>query len=55
MSAGTFECRDCEQHYCIACDGGEDSCPKCSTGPRCDDCAYDHEQEHNREAKREEA
>lgn len=37
-----YECIDCEQHYCAECDGGEDACPDCFTGPRCDDCATDH-------------
>lgn len=38
----TFQCIDCELHYCTDCDGGEDQCGMCSTGPRCDECAFDH-------------
>lgn len=43
----TYQCIDCELHYCLNCDdGGEDSCEKCHTGPRCNECAVDHAREH---------
>jgi len=45
----TFECIDCEQHYCIECAPGEDQCAECHTGPRCNDCAVEHGEEHEAE------
>lgn len=41
-----YQCVDCELHVCVDCEGGEDSCPSCHTGPRCDDCAVEHAQGH---------
>jgi hypothetical protein len=41
-----YLCVDCENHYCVDCDGGEDSCSACHTGPRCNDCTVEHEAEH---------
>lgn len=48
-----YECIDCQQHYCVDCDGGEDSCAVCHTGPRCSDCAAEHD-ELDQEASEEE-
>ena len=49
MATAIYECIDCEMNYCSNCDGGEDSCVTCSSGPRCDDCAVEHgEEEHKR-------
>lgn len=44
-----YECVDCQQNYCARCDGGEDSCKECRTGPFCPDCAYDHTKVHEDE------
>lgn len=49
-----YVCVDCDLSYCGSCESGEDSCPKCSTGPRCLDCAYDHEDEHKEQKDDEE-
>lgn len=38
-----YRCTSCEQQYCDSCEPGEDMCIVCGTGPRCDDCAYEHE------------
>ena len=47
-----YQCVECEQHYCTACDdGGEDSCPECHTGPRCNECAADHAESHESDAE----
>lgn len=55
MSMSTiFRCIGCEQHYCANCDGGEDSCARCGTGPRCDECAVEHEEEHEEEEEEDE-
>jgi len=41
----TYECVTCVQHYCVNCDGGQDACEDCHTGPRCNDCAVEHKYE----------
>jgi hypothetical protein len=48
---GVYQCIDCELYVCAHCSGGQDSCPTCNTGPRCDECAADHEAEHKEEAE----
>jgi len=40
-----YRCIGCDLHYCVDCDGGQDSCEKCHTGPWCDDCAAEHTHE----------
>lgn len=52
MSA-IYRCVLCELHYCADCDGGQDTCglDGCSLGPLCDDCAEEHEAEHEEEER----
>jgi len=44
---GVYRCTDCELSYCDNCEGGQDSCYLCHTGPRCDDCAAEHQDSHS--------
>lgn len=46
---GIYRCIDCELSYCDSCEPGEDSCKTCRTGPRCEDCAIDHDVTHREE------
>ena len=46
-----YRCIDCDAHYCATCDGGQDSCLQCHTGPRCDECAAEHADEHEEEER----
>lgn len=40
-----YACIGCDLDYCATCDGGEDACAACGTGPRCPDCAADHKRD----------
>lgn len=44
-----YKCVACDQHYCDACDGGEDSCSDCHEGPLCNECAIEHTDMHREE------
>lgn len=51
-SNSIFKCVGCDQHYCSNCeDGAEDQCALCHTGPRCNDCAFDHATSHETESE----